>query len=182
MLDMFYSCFFSMLCRAPWPTKLMWFLTPVQTHRSPIISTLHPRKEIWWQQLFILQLSTFNNVSRGLTRPAVSSLVSLPPGLIQKLWHGVIQKESKSRLHTYVLLSSSWRGTHGVQIQMMKPFKWWSWVFTARKTRLHLCWCQILWSYLFDLKNICAAFDFANMLIGPSPCLPPPSFSHTSLN
>lgn len=64
MLDMFYSCFHSMLRRAPWLTIQMQFLIPVQTHDSPIISTLCPRKDIYWQQLFRLQLSTFQQCER----------------------------------------------------------------------------------------------------------------------
>lgn len=65
-----------MLGRAPWPTILLQFLTSVQTHNSPIISAVHPRKEIW-QQLFRLQLSTRNNVSRNLTRPSVTLLITI---------------------------------------------------------------------------------------------------------
>lgn len=82
MLDMFYSCFHSMLGRAPWLTIQMQFLIPVQIRDSSIISTLCPRKYIYWQQLFRLQLSTFNNVSGGLTRPSESLFVSVPPGTV----------------------------------------------------------------------------------------------------
>lgn len=81
MLGMFYSCFHSMLCRAPWLTIQMLFLIPVQTHDFSIISTLCPGKDIYWQQLFRLQLSTFNSVSGGLTT-SVSLFVSVPPGTV----------------------------------------------------------------------------------------------------
>lgn len=114
MLDMFYSCFRSMLCRALWLTIQMQLLIPVQTRDSSIISTLFPRKDIYWQQLFKLQLPTFSNVSGGLTRPSVILFVSClqgqwrVPAPTLKLWQEAIQEESKFRLHAKMLLPSPW--------------------------------------------------------------------------
>lgn len=184
MLDMFYSCFYSMLFRGPWSTKLMQFLTPVQTRISPIISTLHPRKEIWWQRLFRLQLSTFNNVSSGLIRPFVSLLV-----------FSVSRDSSNPRANTKAV---TWSQAERVKIHIdvavlfLQRYVWCSntndetiWTVKQsihrKKNSAALVLVQISWSNLLDLKNVCAAFDFANILIGPS--LPPyPNFPQTSLN
>lgn len=174
---MFYSCFYSTLCRALWSSTLRQFSTSVQTHNSPIISILCPRKEIWWQQLFTLQLSTFNNVSGGLTRPSVSPLVSLPPGTV-----------ATPRANTK---SVTWSHPGRVKIQTshldvaalsVKTYTWCPntndeaiWTVKqsihSKKNSVSLVLVQILWSNLFHSKNICSAFDFANMLIG-HPSLP----------